>query len=225
MKLNQKIKTTMSLAAAMGSLVLTATSAQAAVTLVGTPDFTLSSSTTSGVTHDNLPAAFDSQIASGDITATSTFSPGSSPSRVTDGDLSTGGSGSWSNSAVDASGTMTLSFASTDLAGIIFNWGWGDRTPGDYEIEINGTTSLGTFRVDTGGGTSAQESTEPNTYVIFDTVQMGVTSVDINMSSGGGNANAWGFDEIEVYTGVVPEPSTTALLGLGGLALILRRRK
>ena len=26
-------------------------------------------------------------------------------------------------------------------------------------------------------------------------------------------------------TGVVPEPSTTALLGLGGLALILRRRK
>lgn len=38
------------------------------------------------------------------------------------------------------------------------------------------------------------------------------------------------FDEIRIGTeladvGVVPEPSTTALLGLGGLALILRRRK
>ncbi|WP_309489801.1 PEP-CTERM sorting domain-containing protein [Oceaniferula flava] len=36
------------------------------------------------------------------------------------------------------------------------------------------------------------------------------------------NGNAQ-FDYLEV--GVVPEPSTTALLGLGGLALILRRRK
>ena len=36
--------------------------------------------------------------------------------------------------------------------------------------------------------------------------------------------NTWSGLQFE-QTGVVPEPSTTALLGLGGLALILRRRK
>jgi hypothetical protein len=41
--------------------------------------------------------------------------------------------------------------------------------------------------------------------------------VDFFHSNGGGNYTA-------TFT-VVPEPSTTALLGLGGLALILRRRK
>ena len=35
-----------------------------------------------------------------------------------------------------------------------------------------------------------------------------------------------GFSEVAVTAGApIPEPSTTALLGLGGLALILRRRK
>ena len=33
------------------------------------------------------------------------------------------------------------------------------------------------------------------------------------------------FDNVLLTVGVVPEPTTTALLGLGGLALILRRRK
>ena len=40
----------------------------------------------------------------------------------------------------------------------------------------------------------------------------------------GGN-NKFGLDELEVFTGVVPEPSSTALLGLGGLALMLRRKR
>jgi hypothetical protein len=33
------------------------------------------------------------------------------------------------------------------------------------------------------------------------------------------------WDEVRLDIAAVPEPSTTALLGLGGLALILRRRK
>jgi len=37
--------------------------------------------------------------------------------------------------------------------------------------------------------------------------------------------NAFTLTEIRVNTTAVPEPSSTALLGLGGLALILRRRK
>ena len=33
------------------------------------------------------------------------------------------------------------------------------------------------------------------------------------------------YDNVRLESSAIPEPSTTALLGLGGLALILRRRK
>ena len=223
MKMNQSMKTTMSLAAAMGTLAL-ATSAQAATTIVGGPaDFTLSSSSAAGATHDNLPASFDSLMAPGDITPSATSTLGSFPvSNLTDGDLGTGsGTSSWASGSA-ATVTLTLDFASADVAGIILNWGWGDRTPGDYEVKIDGI-SLGSIDVDTAGGTGSAESNELNTYIIFDSVQSGATKIEVIGSNG--NNSSWGFDEIEVYTGVVPEPSTTALLGLGGLALILRRRK
>jgi len=43
----------------------------------------------------------------------------------------------------------------------------------------------------------------------------------------GGNTAYAGLDEIRFGgdQAAIPEPTTTALLGLGGLALILRRRK
>ena len=215
----------MSLAAAMGTLAL-ATSAQAATTIVGAADFTLSSSSAAGATHDNLPAAFLAQLAPGDpgdITPSATSTLGSYPvSNLTDGDPTHAGtSSSWASGSA-ATVTLTLDFASADVAGIILNWGWGDRTPGDYEVKIDGI-SLGSIDVDTAGGTGSGQSNELNTYIIFDSVQSGATKIEVIGSNG--NNSSWGFDEIEVYTGVVPEPSTTALLGLGGLALILRRRK
>ena len=39
-----------------------------------------------------------------------------------------------------------------------------------------------------------------------------------------GDSDYVGLSEIR-FSSAVPEPTTTALLGLGGLALILRRRK
>jgi hypothetical protein len=45
----------------------------------------------------------------------------------------------------------------------------------------------------------------------------------IRFDFGNTEASGTGYSEIDVFA--VPEPSTTALLGLGGLALILRRRK
>jgi len=201
-------------------------SVQAAVITVGSTNFSLSSSTSSGTVHDNLPAAFESQVAPGTITPTSGFSvhpAGYALANVTDGDRTTGSSGTtWANNS-DASGTLTLTFPNADIAGLAFNWAWGDRTPGDYEVVINGGSSLGTFRVDTAGGTSSAESSEPNTYVLFNAVQPSVTSIDIKMSSG--NNNSWGLDEVEVYTGTVPEPATMGLLALGGLALLKRRNR
>lgn len=42
----------------------------------------------------------------------------------------------------------------------------------------------------------------------------------------GGNSKGGQLNALTVYeTAVVPEPSATALLGLGGLALVMRRRK
>ena len=167
------------------------------------PAFTLSSSTAAGATHDNLPTAFVDLMASGNITPTTTSDLGGTYaiSNISDGERDHSAGDSWA-SATAASCSVTLTFASTDISGLAFNWAWGDRTPGDYEIVINGVTSLGTFTVDTAGGTTAGESTEPNTYVIFDADQVGVTSVTINMSNGGGNANAWGLDELEVYQAI-----------------------
>ena len=196
---------------------------QGSVNISGEAGFTLSSSSTSGPTHDNLPTAFGALMASGDITPTTTMSVlGGYPiSNISDGERVHSNGNSWANSS-DDSGSVTLSFASTDISGLAFNWAWGDRTPGDYEIVINDVTSLGTFTVGTAGGTGSGESTEPNTYVIFDAVQVGVTSVKINMSNGGGNANAWGLDELEVYSPTLITVSgannTTTLTNQGGTA-------
>ena len=40
-----------------------------------------------------------------------------------------------------------------------------------------------------------------------------------------GNLSIATYDNISITGTVVPEPSTTALIGLGGLALIIRRRR
>ena len=67
-----------------------------------------------------------------------------------------------------------------------------------------------------------------NTEVGVDTVAFSAVSnvryIKFSNITNGGDTNYLAFSEIR-FGSVVPEPSTTALLGLGGLALILRRRK
>ena len=58
--------------------------------------------------------------------------------------------------------------------------------------------------------------------------QTGVTHIKlsnmvVNLDTGGDSHGGW--NEIRFGGDQVPEPSTTALLGLGGLALVFRRRK
>ena len=59
--------------------------------------------------------------------------------------------------------------------------------------------------------------------------QTGVTHIRLSNATGvlitGSTNSHGGFNEIRFGSDPVPEPTTTALLGLGGLALILRRRK
>ena len=197
-------------------------SAQAAVTITDTADFTLSSTSSPGTSHDNLPASFYELVVPGSITPTSdNTGGGSSIARLTDDSWATGhahGGNSWYSNPGPTS--VTLSFDSANLAGLAFNWAWDDRDEGDYEVFINGTISLGTFNV-ASGSIASGDSTEPNTYVVFDSVQTGVTSIQVNMS--GGN-NKFGLDELEVWA--IPEPRSTALLaGLTGLVCVMVRRR
>ena len=66
-----------------------------------------------------------------------------------------------------------------------------------------------------------------NTYFTFTTVvdtTDPLADLSISIDSNSGSSGQFAFAGYTV-TSPVPEPSTTALLGLGGLALILRRRK
>tara|TARA_B110000908_G_C10022646_1_gene343615 strand:+ start:38 stop:703 length:666 start_codon:yes stop_codon:yes gene_type:complete len=57
-------------------------------------------------------------------------------------------------------------------------------------------------------------------YVFTDTANLRFFS-----DGGGANSTFNVFDNVLITAEQIPEPSTTALLGLGGLALIMRRRK
>jgi len=52
-----------------------------------------------------------------------------------------------------------------------------------------------------------------------------VSGTAVTFGAGSGASTAFAIDGITVGVVAVPEPSSTALLGLGGLALILRRRR
>ena len=52
-----------------------------------------------------------------------------------------------------------------------------------------------------------------------------IRKLSVGGTNGGANNTFHVFDNISITSAAVPEPSSTALLGLGGLALMMRRRK
>ncbi|MFC4993806.1 PEP-CTERM sorting domain-containing protein [Rubritalea tangerina] len=66
-------------------------------------------------------------------------------------------------------------------------------------------------------------------YEVKGTIDTAATQARITFVAGtghvAGGANDWYADNVVLDVVAVPEPSSTALIGLGGLALILRRRK
>jgi hypothetical protein len=200
MKINQ-LKTTMSLAAAMGSLVLTATSAQAAVIL----EFEESGG--------NVTATLTGTI---DLTGLTRHSDNDSSGPWVLGNgsnlyvLNQGSVGPHDRYAFAGTATASGLTATPDSLSGLEPFGFGGAaffSDGGTPLNDPAYAPSGTFTWNgttlAGIGLSALTTTPTTVWTI---------------TEAGGSGDTIQF-------ALVPEPSTTALLGLGGLALILRRRK
>lgn len=111
-----------------------------------------------------------------------------------------------------------------------YNWsydfgGTNNNNTKDFTLDYgvgNFASSLGTVTVarPSAGGTAVNVAT----VFTADRVRITVTDNYFGEAGGAGGDRA-SFAEIAFRGTAVPEPSSAALLGLGGLALILRRRK
>ena len=216
--MRNQLKTTMSLAAAMGTLGLLAAPLQAATVV--------------GVTIED----FSSELGSLNRLAEHTID-GSGFNEVT-GVHDTVTTNAWMVQGEYSSGTDTGPWDITfdlegnyDLSSLkVWNWNEaGSITAGAKDMEILVASSVG--GAFTPVATVALAQAPGNTsYFGEDFALTGaddVRLVKFNITSNHGYASSlMGLSEVR-FDGVaaVPEPSSAALLGLGGLALILRRRK
>ncbi len=198
MKMNQKMKTILPLAAAMGSLASSANAATLAMF-------------DAGGTGSNLQAGYTA------------ISQGGS---ATDNGITL--TNTYTNTATRAEGVNPLPALYRDffynpktltLSGLDFNT---DYVLTIYHYDINGNSTTDWY-IGADDGSPDHTSVSPGT---FDESE---AKFDLNVTSSGTGTvlittgSSGFFNGMEVAT--VPEPTTTALLGLGGLALILRRRK
>ena len=175
----------------------------------------------------------DMTIASGSV-----LSPGNSPGTLSTGSQTwnDGGSYLWEiNASNDAGGTQ----------GADPGWDWLDitgsldlssLTAGGFTIDIDSLTS-GNIAGDAIGFDTWTKGSPGDVDYSFTiaTASSGITGFDADNftldSSGFSNAPSWDWQIVlsgsdlvlEAYA--VPEPSSAALLGLGGLALMLRRKR
>ena len=201
MKLNNK--TTMSLAAAMGCLAMSATTASAALT-----NLSFESALNSATDWDQTGAAANTRGATGGLTPTD------------------GTSQVWIN------GGTTI----YQDSGIIIEVGNTYTLTVDVGVTSPFDAHTGTFRLygsalDFGSALAGAEKSVVTTQSVWElneTTSFVATGVEAGQTLGialttTGTQTEW--DNVRLTITPVPEPSSAALLGLGGLALILRRRK
>lgn len=93
------------------------------------------------------------------------------------------------------------------------------------DTELDGFDQVITGATETWTAGSYNLSYDNTAQTTGDVLEFRVTNIDADLGS-----NAWSntasIDNVSITaSAAVPEPSSTALLGLGGIALILRRRK
>lgn len=158
----------------------------------------------------------------------------------TSGDLASLSTGNWEQLAQDNSGTVGAGILGTNVA-VAGNWGGQSGTAGQSSIGISGDAfnSGTTYSIALVGWSANLGSSWSTVYADYSTGNwnlapgtdgnFGFKVATVNPASGGvGNSptSIFGNGSLVLYTVPVPEPTTLALAGLGGLSMLfLRRRK
>lgn len=124
---------------------------------------------------------------------------------------------------VTSDGTVDITGAAVAVGGDVFNSVGTEGITWFYKINTDPVVSIYYGETELGGpvagGTDIGNLFDDIAVSSGDTLLVGFT---VNVNGGGDGAD---ISSLEVELTPVPEPSSAALLGLGGLALILRRRK
>jgi hypothetical protein len=219
--------------AAIAGLALTATSAHAAVTFTGAGSFTEVNDTEMAYSGD----VSNSDLLHGlTVTTVGPWGAGDNDA-LNDGVLgasfatSSAVNGAWTGDGGTATydlglGTNGLGWDITSIQSIAawVNVGFGDQAwtvaVSTDDVSYDDVATVFYDPTSNGGSTKV-------TLTDLDISGIQYIKFTANLITGNGNGDVFIWREIDVEGAAtaVPEPTTTALLGLGGLALILRRRK
>ena len=229
MKIRNQMKTTMSLAAAMGSMALSTQHATAALISIN-PATGVTSSTelpNSGPVSDRIN---DHVVDGSGLTGLAHDNGGGNGTMW----LTSGGTQAYGPKDADPWIEFDLGAVYTIDSIRVWNMNHSantDRGVKDLAIEYGNTAALGSTLA---GVTQFAQASGLSTYEgeIFDSgdftsFQARFIRFEIvnDANRNWGDDDFTGLSEVQFSGVAVPEPTTTALLGLGGLALILRRRK
>ncbi|MGJ8656579.1 MAG: PEP-CTERM sorting domain-containing protein [Akkermansiaceae bacterium] len=164
------------------------------------------------------------------INATDLVNAGNQNNSVPAVDYYNGTRGGQHANALNTAGlTDFVSWTTAGLAGenityenvsAFFGSNGGSFTPAlSYEIGAGSSVAAGT------GTTPALQTFNQQTFNFADFTTDETVTWTITFTKVSGGNDRLRFDDLTVTGTVVPEPSSTALLGLGGLALIARRRR